>query len=240
MHWLFAPARIRFCECALDGPIKHPADVWTNIGPLLAGFFILARAEQPLERLLGLAAVWTGAASAYFHARSTILGEALDLSGLFLFILSLAALQQRRKYLDDNRPCVEGAHVPARRVGWGSHAQLIIPVLLLSFLLTCLSTLSVLTASPAFATLVVLVVLRECYSPYRFGRWGWALLVTFLLAWTFWWLDYLRVLCDPSNHLLTGHGVWHLLNGLVFWFTFKHFHDGRQIRSVTRCADSRT
>ena len=40
--------------------------------------------------------LWTGVASAYFHASDIILGETLDLSGMFMFILSIAALQQYR------------------------------------------------------------------------------------------------------------------------------------------------
>ena len=96
LSWLFEPARIKFCEETLSGVIKHPADTWTNIGPFVAGVITLIIAKRPLERLLGVAALWTGVASAYFHASNTILRETLDLSGMFMFILSLAALQQHR------------------------------------------------------------------------------------------------------------------------------------------------
>jgi energy-converting hydrogenase Eha subunit C len=206
LSWLLEPARMSFCEQTLPGLIKHPADTWTNIGPLLAGIATLILARRPLEKLLGFAALWTGVASAYFHASNTILGETLDLSGMFLFILSLAALQQFRA-------------TPQ----YGSTIW-IWTACGLAFLLTILSTLSSVLASPIFAVFVVIVIIRGIWDR-RLGPWAWAMVGTFVLAWGFWWLDYLHYLCIPGNHILTGHGMWHLLNGLVFWFAFLHFRN---------------
>ncbi len=93
---LFNPVTMKFCEQTLNGAIKHPADTWTNVGPFLVGIAILRIAKKPLERLLGTSVLWTGVASAYFHASNTVLGESLDLSGMFMFILTLAAFQQNR------------------------------------------------------------------------------------------------------------------------------------------------
>jgi len=204
LEWLLEPARMQFCEQTLDGLIKHPADTWTNIGPFLAGAFILANANRPLERLLGAASLWTGLASAYFHASNTILGETLDLSGMFLFILTLAALQQYRA-------------TPK----WGPK-PFTISVIALSVGFTILSTTSAALASPLFAVIVVLVIGRGIYDA-KLGPWAWAMVSTFVIAWGFWWLDIMHVLCIPGNHILTGHGIWHILNGFVFWFAFLHF-----------------
>lgn len=204
VDWLFEPARIKFCEETLSGAIKHPADTWTNIGPFLAGLAMLWFARSPLQRLLGAAALWTGIASAYFHASNTVLGETLDLSGMFMFILSLAALQQYRA---------------TPRMGSGIF---IAAVLVLTVLLTVLSTISAVLASPMFAVFVVIVIIRGILDR-KLGPWAWAMVWTFIIAWAFWWLDLLHILCIPGNHILTGHGIWHLLNGLVFWFAFLHF-----------------
>lgn len=202
--WLFEPARIKFCEETLSGVVKHPADTWTNIGPFLAGVTMLWIAQRPLEGLLGAAALWTGVASAYFHASNTVLGETLDLSGMFMFILSLAAMQQYRA---------------TPRIG---QAVLIAAVLTMTVLLTALSTISAMLASPVFAIFVVIVIIRGILDR-KLGPWAWAMVWTFIIAWAFWWLDLLHIFCIPGNHILTGHGIWHLLNGLVFWFAFLHF-----------------
>jgi len=204
LSWLLEPARMQFCEQTLDGLIKHPADTWTNIGPIVAGAYIIAHANRPLERLLGAASLWTGLASAFFHASNTILGETLDLSGMFLFILSLAALQQYRA-----TPNIDPRIFT-------------VSVITLSIVLTVLSTISSVLASPMFGLIVVFVIGRGIYDA-KLGPWAWAMVWTFVIAWAFWWLDIMHVLCIPGNHILTGHGIWHLLNGLVFWFAFLHF-----------------
>src|SRR5262249_11179259 len=144
----------------------------------------------------------------YFHATNTILGETLDLSGMFMFITSIAALQQYRA-------------TPA--IGAG---RLIVIVLAASIILTGLSMFSKVLASPMFAVIVVVVVVRGILD-HKLGPWAWAMVWTFLIAWLFWWLDYLHLLCIPSNHILTGHGVWHLLNGAVFWFAYLHFRKSK-------------
>lgn len=202
----FEPARMQFCEETLTGLIKHPADTWTNISPVIAGLATLIVGRRPLERLLGASALWTGVASAYFHASNTILGETLDLSGMFLFILGIAALQQ------------------CRAKPWLDSTKIIGIVIFVAFLLTVSSIFSSTMASPMFAILVVLVVIRGIIDR-RYDRWAGAMVGTFIVAWVFWWLDYLHIMCVPDNHHLTAHGVWHLLNGLVFWFTFLHFRN---------------
>ncbi len=206
LSWLWEPARMQFCEPTLDGWIAHPADTWTNIGPAVAGVLILIYATRPLERLLGASALWTGAASGYFHAANNILGETLDLSGMFLFILSIAALQQHRS-------------TPQ----WGNKTFIAI-VLIVASILTVLSTMSTILASPLFAVIVVFVIVRAIHDR-KLGPWAWALTLTFIVAWGFWWLDFLHLLCSYANHFLTAHGIWHLLNGVVFWFAFLHFRN---------------
>lgn len=224
MQRLFDRARMQFCEQAIGGPIKHPADVWTNVGPLLAGLFILKRSRNPLERLLGAAAVWTAGTSAYFHATDTILGEALDVGGMFLFILTVAAFQQRRASCTQR--ATPGQHQNTSdpdRPRFSADWVYVSGVVALSSALACASVYTVVFASPTFAVIVALVIIREARSAHLIGHCGKALLVTFAVAWAIWWLDYLRIFCYPANHVLTGHGVWHLLNGLVFWLTFLHF-----------------
>ncbi|MEM1225002.1 MAG: ceramidase domain-containing protein [Planctomycetota bacterium] len=205
---------MQFCERTLDGPIAHPADTWTNIGPVIAGVCILMHAQKPLTRLLGAAALWTGVASGYFHASNTILGETLDLSGMFLFILAIAALQQQR----------------ARPLRPGSPALIAI-VVISTIALTVLSSISTAFASPMFGLIVVYVVIRGLYDQ-KLTRWAFAMTGTFLVAWGLWWLDFLRIVGHPDNHILTLHGLWHLLNGLVFWFAFKHYE--LTMRSTTK------
>jgi drug/metabolite transporter (DMT)-like permease len=58
--------------------------------------------------------------------------------------------------------------------------------------------------------------LRATYRPYLLT------LALFLVAWACWIIDYRRIICDPDQHFLSGHALWHLLNSGCFltlsWF----------------------
>ncbi len=111
-----------------------------------------------------MAALWTAVASAFFHATDTILGEALDLGGMFLFILTVAALQQRRVFLAQNVVAGQRLRRHLLPVYFGSNRHLIILVIALTMILTVLSACTTVFASPAFGLIVVLVALREVLS----------------------------------------------------------------------------
>lgn len=36
-------------------------------------------------------------------------------------------------------------------------------------------------------------------------------------------LDRLKILCDPTNHILTGHAVWHILNAGAVFFIYRFY-----------------
>ena len=44
-----------------------------------------------------------------------------------------------------------------------------------------------------------------------------------LIAFTFWLLDVFKILCYSENHILTGHGIWHLLAAFAIWTFFKAY-----------------
>jgi hypothetical protein len=39
--------------------------------------------------------------------------------------------------------------------------------------------------------------------------------------------DLQRVVCDPDNHFVQGHAVWHLVSALALYFACQHY---RQLR----------
>ena len=45
---------------------------------------------------------------------------------------------------------------------------------------------------------------------------------TFAVSYAIWWLDKLGLACDPDNHVLNGHCIWHFLGALsfAFWYRF--------------------
>ncbi len=45
----------------------------------------------------------------------------------------------------------------------------------------------------------------------------------FALSYSLWWLDKLRIVCDPENHVFTLHSVWHFLGAASFYFWFRFY-----------------
>jgi hypothetical protein len=39
----------------------------------------------------------------------------------------------------------------------------------------------------------------------------------FLCSFAIWVTDITGLLCDPDNHLITGHAIWHVLNAVCIW-----------------------
>ena len=47
------------------------------------------------------------------------------------------------------------------------------------------------------------------------------LVAGFIVAFTCWVLDIRNVICDPENHILGGHAIWHLANATCLWNFYK-------------------
>ncbi len=218
LNWLnsLRPAEMCFCERTLDGFPKHPADTWSNIGPLIAGIAILwvSHGRPAPVRAIGIASVVTAVCSALFHASNAYVGEVLDLAGMYAFILSCAATQVYRHRWAGSLTSAIGGFVVAGG-------------------LTALAAAFTWAKSPLFAVVLLAVVVVEIFDPaVKHYKNAYAALAWLAVAFVFWVLDYSHVLCDPDNHWLTGHGLWHLMNGPAFWFTYKQFDQSLKDRAA--------
>ena len=48
-------------------------------------------------------------------------------------------------------------------------------------------------------------------------------MIIFLTSYGFWLLDIHRIACDPDNHYVSGHALWHLINSFCFWTLYRHY-----------------
>lgn len=207
--WLegWETAQMCFCEETLDTYPKHPADTWSNIGPLIAGIVIWRQSRwqaAPL-RAISFAVIITALFSAVFHATNTAVGEVLDLAGMYTFVFACGAVQLfRRKWLDRYTSVVLAFSLAAVCSG--------------------LASVSIWGKTPLFAVVLAVVIYWEVTDPrvvsYRNAYYS---LASLGVAFVFWILDFTGLLCDPQNHILTGHGMWHLLSGLTFYFAYRQF-----------------
>lgn len=204
----FEPATISFCEARLCDAIVEPANAFTSLSKTLVGLFLIPACVR-----LGRASLWVIVTAALvqgplgfaLHATGTFWGEALDVSGMFLISSTLLTFAL------------------ARRLRWNTTR------LIGTWLALVASSVTVLllvrpSGIPVFAlqlaAWLALEVPQSRSADAR--RWfGW-MIGCFAGGFAFWLVDKTRVWCDPSNHVVNGHAVWHLATSACLGFFFKY------------------
>jgi hypothetical protein len=205
----YSPATISFCERRLCAWIVEPSNAWSNLAYVVVGVWILWRRRHDLGTALtaiGLVAVLMGAGSFSFHATGIRVFEVVDVSSMYL-ISGLAltfALQ--------------------RRLRWGDGAAVAFcaaVVLVSSLLMVAMGNDGIVV----FAAEVLVAVFVETRlwpaTPPGAGRWLLRALGALAVGLAIWTLDLRGPLCDPDNHVLTGHAVWHALTALSVLYFYR-------------------
>lgn len=219
----FDPGTVAFCERRLCAWIVEPSNAWSNIAYLLVGLAILWHRRSRLSSALamvGYTAVIVSLGSFAFHATGTFIGEVLDVSAMYLISGLFITFAVKRYY------------------GW-SDPRLIRLYGALSAVSIALLIATRVSGIPVFALQVTVAVLIEIVLFRRFRQAPdasvsykpmLALILLFSVSFLAWWLDISHRVCDPDNHVFTGHAFWHVSNSLCLWF-FYAFH--RQFEART-------
>ena len=202
-----------FCEASLCAWIRQPANTWTNIGFVIAALAILRAARRDhCDHLRGLAliAMTTGLGSAFFHASETLVGRLFDYAGMYMGASYMLVVNMRRWRLLSRRSM--------RLLFWTTLAA---PLLLMTIDDRYALLLYVITGTFCCLFVETLLYLRQRRSD-RPTRYGWlgAYWCVFLIAFTVWWLDKAKLLCNPNNRWISGHGLWHLLDAVALYLVY--------------------
>jgi hypothetical protein len=207
----FQPATIKFCEEQLCSWITQPANTWSNIGFIIVGLFIIRQAKrlkQSSLTLIGASSVLLGFGSGLFHASSTFLFEVFDLLGMFLISGILLCFNlQRLTGISNRYITIIFIMLNAASVGFMFVWQ---PSGIATFAVQITLAL----------TLELLLHIRRDEINYRHFLY---MTGTFILSFVIWGLDISKILCDPHNHIITGHAVWHLLNAGAIYFIYRFY-----------------
>lgn len=198
------PSTIAFCEARLCGFPAEPANAWSNLAYVLAGIYVLVWVRRHRRRPLwpaGVTAIGIGIGSFAFHAFPTFYTEYADLVSMFLLSTYMLAVQLFR---------VAGLTV---RQAVGGYAVML--------LVCCVSLwihkdvgIAIFGVQLAMATAIEGVLYLRHPTGLARPRYRdfWGLIGVFLLSLTFWMLDLTGLVCDPDNHWLQGHALWHVTN----------------------------
>ena len=212
----FAAAGGGFCEAFREGPIKQPANTWSNLGFVVAGLWVVRRAgidrkstvrssnlvgrSVSLSTLYAALVVFLGPGSMAMHGSGTAWGATTDVLSMLLYIAFPVVYALARLVGGGARTCV---WLYVALAGW-------LGVSLLAGTLPFSGSTLYTWLVPAFAGLEVCLYLRN--SPVtREVRWLGLAGGVFLVALVIWRFSHTGgVFCFPES-VVQGHAVWHLL-----------------------------
>jgi hypothetical protein len=212
----FAPATSRFCEDAVCGVIREPANTWSNIGFLLAAVAMLwlAPTAPRVIRRFAFVCVFMGIGSALFHATGTRAGGLLDSAAMQGVAAFMLAANARRLF----PPATE--RQTTRRDARCFWITVSVGTLLATVFEEHARTLFAIEVTIAGLMELAIVARTRLQPAHRWLALSW---VTFGAAYFMWFADLHRIGCNASAHVLNGHAAWHLLMAASL-FCFQRFH----------------
>lgn len=215
----FDPATISFCEERLCSTIAEPANAFTSLSKSVVGLWLIARCVRVRATslwALAIAALIQGPLGFALHATGTFWGEALDVSGMFLISATLLTFSLGRRK----------AWAPRRLIG----AWLALVVSSTSLLLIIRPI-----GIPLFAAQLAGWLTLEAITPTQDRRWLFWTIGVFSFGFACWLADKTRLWCDPTNHLINGHALWHVATSICLALFFEYeARNSTEWRALTR------
>ena len=218
------PPNLAWCEERLCQWIVTPANAWSNLAYIIVAIWLLSEIRKNRETgvlsYYGKATLAVGFTSFLYHASYTFFFQVFDFIGMYLFIfLPLTTQLRSMSWLSERG-------VPRFYLG-------------ATAFFTLLTVVFYFVGIPAQSLILILVLVVVALEVLRRSRLRNAGLQwspgNFVLAFTllvtggaFSALDISGKLCEPTNHWLQGHSLWHLLTAASLVFVFKHFRTGNK------------
>jgi len=207
-------AKLWFCEAPLCSVVHRPSETYSSFAFVVAGLYIYYMGRNGKNKIYWhflILATFLGFTSAAMHATSSRIGEIMDVSSMFALINFCIVLGLKRKF----------------------PSLTILSQLGLFILFTIISSISLTidneaAGSAMFGSLIVIGVITE-YALFKNAKTKpnyWLLVKaigSLLIGWGIWWLDILKIVCNPNNHFITGHAIWHAMCALGVVYLWRFF-----------------
>lgn len=212
----FGPPNVKWCERTLCTWMNEPANAVSNIGYIVVAILIFLEARRN-KNGLGVGFAWivfvVGATSWFYHATNNYFTQVLDFVGMFFYVFLLLVFNLRRlgAVAEKNQWWFYGAFVAAATAAVPILARAGIPYQIL----IALSAVGIVVTEG-------IIFLRKGEPETRYAMFGVAI-VFFAAAAACSASDVERLVCDPDNHFLQGHALWHLLSSVGIYFSYRFF-----------------
>lgn len=199
-----------FCEVNHLGAIKQAINTFSSLAfVVIAAYHWIymrdMRASRIFQGFIG-SMILIGLGSAYYHATLSLVGQWLDVAGMYLFgaLMICATLLLSMRL---------------------TKKQAIAFFIALNIVLT-VSQVIIPDARRYLFALVLIVALGLEFVLRRGSqdmRYLWCALSLMTAAYAVWVLDQLQIVCSPTS-LLQGHAIWHILGAFAAYFIVKHYY----------------
>jgi hypothetical protein len=211
---------VKWCEETLCSWVAEPANTWSNLAFLAAAgvLYVLAREEKSrILRFFAPAAAVVGLSSGVYHASVTFLLQVFDFFGMYCFLGLLLMVNAVRA----------GWVAPSRFFGWFWGGVAGLTGLTVAVAKAGLPVQGIVLAMILGLVATEWAATRAEPGPVAHGWFG-AALLTLCGSAALSAMDVSRTWCEPTNHWVQGHAVWHLLNGVAMCLAYVFY---RQFRS---------
>lgn len=206
---------IKWCEETLCSWISEPANTWSNLGYILVAFFIFWTAKKEKNssmQLFGVAIFFMGLFSLVYHAANNFVLQVFDFVGMFLYTSAIIVFNLRRmKILKRNGEV------------WAFLGLVIFNLLLIPFFEKILHIpMQLIILVNAITIAVTEFKLRMKNNNYVLTPFIQSLvIITFAEMLSI--LDVTRTWCDPTNHYIQGHALWHLIGSVSVYYCYQFY-----------------
>ena len=207
-----APPNVDWCEASTGGWINEPANTWSNFFYFfLAGwaYKATAKVEDKTLKAFAPAFLFMGLFSFIYHASYNFFAQWLDFIGMFLMTGLFSALNLRRM----------GVLKRDKLFFFYSAFVLIFGIMVIIFYIKDIP-IQIIIAAQALFLMFSEIRLRNKETKYKNF---FISVVLILVAVSFSIMDVTGVYCNPNNHLLQGHALWHLFSSISLAFAFKFY-----------------
>ena len=210
----YGAPNIKWCEETLCHLISEPANTFSNIAYFIATIVLLywTKNLSKEHKFAPIAMLLMGAGSFYYHMSNNYLSQIIDFIGMYIFIFWLLTLNLRRLNLFQFKGSIAFylSFIVLNTVGLHIMYLNRIPFQIL------VALAGVLIVGTEF---MIYKKSQEKYQ-YKFLGIGVALII---IAESFSILDATRAMCDPQNHIVQGHAIWHVLSAIGLTIAYKHW-----------------
>ncbi|MBL7663989.1 MAG: ceramidase domain-containing protein [Bacteriovoracaceae bacterium] len=211
----FGMPNINWCENTVCHIINEPANALTNFSYIFVGlalWYVQKKRNDVKLPYFVPAVLLVGFFSLIYHSTNNALTQFLDFIGMYLYTSLLIVYNLLRAgYISKAQRC------------WAYLAAIMINnVIFFVFPMIGIPVQLIIALDVGVILSLEYMAYKKSTSPINYKQLKIALALM-AVAQMFSQLDMKRIMCDPDNHFLQGHALWHILSGISMWFAY-HFY----------------